>query len=133
MTRITRGAVALLTMALVACSDDPAAPSPAISVTSSANAATVAAGGTANLTITVARTGGFTGAIALTAEGLPAGVTAAFNPASVPSTAASSTLTLTGAAGAAAATKAITIKATGTGVTAKTATVNLTVTAAGGS
>src|SRR5262249_5696310 len=43
-------------------------------------------------TITITRTGGFTSSVALSATGLPSGVTATFNPPST--TGASSTLTL---------------------------------------
>lgn len=85
--------------------------------------------GTANVALT--RTGGFTGAVALTAEGLPNGVTASFNPASVTTTDAS-VLTLTVGAGAAAGTATITVKGTATDQLDKTATFPLTITAAGG-
>jgi len=57
---------------------------------------TAAPGGTATQTVNITRTGGFTGAVALTASGLPTGVTAAFDPQSA--TGNSSTLTLTAAA-----------------------------------
>ena len=43
---------------------------------------TVARGASGASTITITRTGGFTGSVAFTASGLPTGVTAAFNPTS---------------------------------------------------
>ena len=75
-------------------------------------------------TITVTDVGGFTGAVSLTASGLPAGVTASFNPTSTTTT---STLTLTASGSAAAGTTAITITGTSGALTATT-TVNVTVT-----
>jgi hypothetical protein len=91
---------------------------------------TAAAGATGTANITLTRTGGFTGAVALTAEGLPTGVTAAFNPASVTGT--TSVLTLTVAANATPGTSTITVRGTSTGQTDKTATFQLTITAAAG-
>ena len=89
----------------------------------------VARGSNGNVSIAITRTGGFTGAVALTASGLPSGVTASFNPASATGT--SSTLTLT--ASSTATTGAATITITGTsGTTSRTASVALTVTTPGG-
>jgi hypothetical protein len=56
--------------------------------------------------------GGFTASTTLSASGLPGGVTANFNPATINPTPGTSTLTLTGAAGAAAGEYAPTITAT---------------------
>jgi uncharacterized membrane protein len=70
----------------------------------SANPANVSVtqGATASSTITVTPAGGFTGSVALSASGLPAGVTASFSPASTTGSStvtfsASSTATLTAA------------------------------------
>ncbi|MEP6763029.1 MAG: Ig-like domain-containing protein [Gemmatimonadaceae bacterium] len=60
--------------------------------TASPIAVTVAQGGSATTTLNVNRVGSFSGALALTAENLPAGVTATFSQA--PITGTSSTLTL---------------------------------------
>jgi hypothetical protein len=90
---------------------------------------TVQQGATGTANVTVTRTGGFTGAVALTAQGLPNGVTAAFDPASV-TTSNASALTLTVGAGAAAGTSTVTVKGTATGQADKTATFQLTITAA---
>ena len=93
-----------------------------------ANAAVTATqGGTATQTINITRTGGFAGAVALTGEGLPTGVTAAFDPQSA--TGNSSTLTLTAAANAATGNATVTVKGTASGQADKTATFQLTVSA----
>jgi hypothetical protein len=58
----------------------------------------VIAGATGTASITIAPQGGFTGTVALSASGLPTGVTASFNPANATT---SSTLTLTATSAAA--------------------------------
>jgi hypothetical protein len=86
----------------------------------------VTRGATGTSTITVTPSGGFTGSVALSASGLPAGVTAAFSPASTTST---STLTFT--ASSTATLGAATITITGvSGTLTHTATLTLTVNAA---
>ncbi len=84
----------------------------------------VTQGTSATVTIAIARTGTFTGAVALTASGLPAGVTAAFSPASATGT--SSTLTLAASSTATAGPATVTITGT-SGTLTRTATVALTV------
>lgn len=92
-----------------------------------ATATTVAAGGTGTSNITITRAGGFAGAVTLAAEGLPAGVTAVFNPNNTTTNA--SVLTFTAGANAAAGTSTITVRGTAAGQTDKTTTLQLTVTA----
>lgn len=125
----------MFSLALVAgCSDDdnPIGPVGAIGVTANQSTAVLAAGGSITIPISVSRTGGFAGAINLTAENLPAGVTATFDPSSVPNGTTTSQLTLTAASDAAASAEDdITIRASGSGVTSATTTIALTVTAAG--
>jgi len=124
---------ALLAVALVwgcggdgeGATDPPQNPTLQISVTPAS--LSVASGASAQITVNVTRGGGFTGAVNLSVEGLPAGVTA--NTASVASGAGSGTLTLTAAAGAAPGTATLTVRGQGPGVSAATATVALTVTA----
>jgi len=95
-------------------------------ITPSPTSQTVAAGASATYTINTAVLSGSAQPIALTLAGLPAGVTASFNPTSV-NAGASSTLTVVAAATAGASTAQLTI--TGTGTTAThTATASLTVT-----
>jgi hypothetical protein len=88
---------------------------------------TVAPGASGTTTISIARTGTFTGAVTLTASGLPAGMTASFNPASATGT--SSILTLTASSTAAPSTATVTITGT-SGSLVHTATITLAVQAA---
>jgi len=81
-------------------------------------------------TATLTRTGGFTGNVAFTATGAPAGVTVSFNPVSTPANTSTVTVAVGGAV--AANTYPITIRGQGTGVPEQTATLSLTVTSAGG-
>ncbi len=104
-------------------------PAPAITVSVGTGTASAVQGGTATVPVTITRTNGATGAVTLTAEGLPANVTAAFVPASIPDGSTTSTLTLTVGANATVATSPIVVRATSPGVTDQTATVQLTVTA----
>lgn len=85
---------------------------------------TINRGATATTSITIARSGGFTGAVDLTVTGLPTGVTASI---AAPTTAnAPATLTLTAAATATLGNATLTITGTGTPGT-RTAVVSLTV------
>jgi hypothetical protein len=90
-------------------------------------AVTVAQGAAAATNLTITRSGGFTGSVALSASGLPAGVTAAFNPASTTGT--TSTLTFTAAATAAPGSSTVTVTGSGGGLTRATA---ITLTVSGG-
>jgi hypothetical protein len=76
-------------------------------------ALTVAQGAQGQATVTVARTGGFAGAVNMAASGAPAGLTVSFNPASV----AQATSTVTVAAGAGVANQQATLNVTVTGGT----------------
>jgi hypothetical protein len=88
----------------------------------------VAAGSIVTTTITISGTNDFTGSVALTASGLPTGVTAAFSPASTTTT---SVLTLTATSAATAGASTITITGISGSLT-HTVSVPLTVTAATG-
>jgi len=87
----------------------------------------VTQGGNGTVTVNLTRTNFATG-VTLAAEGLPAGVTAAFNTS--PTTGNTSTLTLTATATAATGTSNVTIRGTATCATDQTATLALTVAAA---
>jgi hypothetical protein len=103
-------------------------PPPAgFSLSASPNTLTLQQGTTGNATITIARSGGFSGSVALTVTGLPTGVTASFNPASVASTGTTSTLTLTASATATVGAAPLTITGTATGASNQTASFALTV------
>ena len=103
----------------------PAAQS--ISVQLSAASGTVARGSSGNTTVTVSRVGNYTGAVSLTAENLPTGVTAAFTPSPLTGTATSATLVFSVGAAAAAGASTITVRAAGSGVTAVTTSFALTI------
>jgi endoglucanase len=90
---------------------------------------TINRGASGTSTITIARTGGFTAGVSLTAGGLPAGVTANLNPN--PATGGSSLLTLS--ASSTATLGGATITVTGVnGALTRTTTVSLTVNEGGG-
>jgi len=91
----------------------------------SPTALTLVPGGTGTVNATIARVGGFAGAVTLTAQGLPAGVT--MNTATIAAGATSTVLTFTAASNATGAANA-TIRGATTGLPDRTATlaVNLT-------
>jgi len=100
---------------------------PSFTISASPASVTIAQGssGTSKVSTTVA--GGFDSAIALSASGLPTGVTASFSPSSIAAPGSgSSTLTLTASSSAATGTYTVTITGTGGGLT-HTTTVSLTV------
>ena len=99
--------------------------SPSFSLSSSTAALTVKQAGTGTDTITVTDKYGFTGSVALTATGLPTGVTAAFSPASATT---SSVMTFTASSTAAVGTYTVTVKGT-SGTLSSTTTIALTVVA----
>jgi hypothetical protein len=101
---------------------------PDFTLAASPTAVSIAQGSTGTSTITTTISGGFNAAVALSASGLPAGVTASFSPASIAAPGSgSSTLTLTVASTATTGTSTITITGTG-GALTRTTTVALTVT-----
>lgn len=128
------GALALTacgTLLLGACGDDADPPTGtdgdftfAVSPTS----LSIARGGSAPVTATVTRSGGFAGAITGSVEGVPGGVT--LTPLAIPTGSNSGQVTVSVADTVTAGTYTITVRANGTGVTEKTATVALTITAA---
>lgn len=92
--------------------------------------ASLTQGGSGTSTVTITRTGSFTGAVNLSVSGLPSGVTGTFNPASV--TGNSSTLTLTATTGAATGAFTATVTGTATGQPNVTASLTGSVTSGGG-
>jgi hypothetical protein len=86
---------------------------------------TVQHGKTGTYAITITRTGGFAGAVALSVTGLGPGVTGTFNPAST--TGNTSTLTINAQGNAQRATFTLTITGTSAGVPTATRTVSLTI------
>jgi kumamolisin len=107
-----------------------AAATPAFTLAASPTSVSVTAGNSGTSTITTTVSGGFSSAIALSATGMPTGVTASFSPTSIAAPGSgTSTLTLAVASTTVAGTYSITVTGTGGGIT-HTATVSLTVTAA---
>ena len=103
-------------------------PTPNFSLGASPSAVTVVQGATATSSITITPSGGFTGAVTLSASGLPSGVTAAFSTSPATST---STVTFTASSGAATGTANVTITGVN-GSLSRNATIALTVNASGG-
>ncbi len=105
-------------------------PSPTVGdfqLTVSPSSLTLNQGDSGSSTILVGTSGGFSGTVALSASGLPSGVTATFSPSSASS---QSTLTLTASSSAATGTSTVTITGT-SGSLSHTATLSLTVNTAG--
>ena len=108
----------------------PPAATPTVAVTVAPASVTIPVGGNGSATATIVRAGGFTGAVALTSTGAPAGVTVTFGSATIAAGATTSTVTVAVAGTVAPATIPITISAAGTGVTTAQSTLSVTVTAA---
>lgn len=109
--------------------EDPLTPAGGVTISLAQAGATVFPGASASLPVTVSRSGDFTGAVTLTAENLPAGVTVSFEPATVTGT--TSILTVTGASGAATGTGTITVRGAGSGTNTATASLPVTIAANG--
>jgi hypothetical protein len=105
-----------LTTIVLAGSSSPTPPGFTLSIVPTSLSLTQ--GATGGATISVTPSGGFNSSVALSATGLPAGVAAAFNPAS---TTASSTLTLNASASAPVGTSVFTITGTSGALSASTA------------
>jgi len=104
---------------------------PYFSLSSSVSSMTVGQGGTGSSTITSTLSGSFNSPIALSASGLPAGTTAAFNPSSIAAPGfGSSTLTISVDASTPVGTYGVIVTGTGGGQTHSTS-FNLTVTTGG--
>jgi uncharacterized membrane protein/uncharacterized protein YdeI (BOF family) len=103
------------------------APQPAFSLAATPASQTATPGGSVAYTASVTPQNGFSSAVSLSVSGLPAGVAATFNPASVTGS-GSSTMTVTIGASGPTGSYTLTITAAGGGVT-KTAAVTLVVSA----
>jgi len=119
-----------LTTIVLAGTSTPVTPSFTLSANPTSLTVTQGASGTATVSVTAA--GGFTGNVAFSATGLPAGVTGTFSPATATS---STTLTLAAGASAPTGTSVFTITGTSGALSASTAlalTVNAASTGGGG-
>lgn len=134
-----RGALAALPLvaALVACGSDPSGPAPtppppppatpAFTLALTGGAVTILQGETATLGVSVTRSGGFTGAVTVSVEGLPAGATAA--PVTIAGSATTGQVTITTTGAVVVGTASLTLRGTGTGVEPRTIAVGLTISA----
>ena len=93
-------------------------PTPSIALTTSPSQALLPLGGSVDVEVTLVRSGGATADVALSASGLPSGVSASFTPATLSGPTTTSTLTLSSAAGADEGVTTVTITGTGVGLTA---------------
>ncbi len=121
------------TALLAGCSNDdnPVEPLPTIALAVSSTTPTISAGGAGGtVTITVTRSSGFTDPIALTTEGLPAGIVATFTPASLPSGTNTATLLLTAVSSQAPGSLPFIIRASGGSAQSVTQSLTVSVTAA---
>ncbi len=133
--RLGRAASLIALAGLAACSsgDDGGTgpgPNPAIALTLSGTSATVTAGGTHDVTATLARSGGYTGAVTFTVDGAPAGVSGAVGTPSTSGTSTTATVTISVANTTTPGTYNLTVRAAGSGVSTATASFALTVQAA---
>ena len=93
---------------------------PTFTVATSASSATVSAGNSTQVTVTTAAQNSFSAAVALTATGMPTGMTAAFTPATIASPGSgTATLKVTAASTTAAGTYTLTVTGTGGSQTVK--------------
>ena len=90
---------------------------------------TIARNANSSLSVTITRSGGFTGSVSLLATSLPTGVTVGFSPPQVDATTPSSTMTVSVGGAAATGTTTFTVQGTSVGQTMQTLTVTLTITA----
>ena len=104
-------------------------PSPTIGITLGSSALSLVQGQSGTVSVDVSRSGGYSGAVTFSISGQPAGVTAAFNPASVSGT-TGSVLTLAAAATTAPGTYTNSVSGSGTGVSTASAALTQTVSAA---
>jgi len=133
--RAAAGLALLFTMGALGCGDgstqpDPGPPvTPTLALALSSTTLSSAAGSGGTLTVNLTRGGGFSGAVELSLEGAPAGVTGTFSPASVAGSSSSSTLTIATTAATAPGTYTLTVRGRGTGVPDATAALAVTISA----
>jgi len=124
----------LLPAALAACSGGdtttPPGDNPRITLQLSASSLSVLQGAANSLIATIARAGGFAGAVNLVIEGAPANVTITASPSPIPSGTTTATINVTVGASVAAGTHTITVRARADAVSEVSATFTLTITAA---
>lgn len=128
---IRYGLVLLSTAVVAACSSGDGGTEPGeIVLGLNPNSATIQQGGSAPVTGTLTRSGGFTGTVNLTVTGAPTGVTAVVSNVVTTGLVTTATITINVAATTTPGTYNLTARGNGTGVSEATAAFTLTVTAA---
>jgi len=128
VTRLMSALVAAATIAACGGDDDSVTrPTPAISIVLSSSAISVTQGTTGSASVNLTRSGGFSGDVAMTVEGLPGTVTYASAPATISGNASSAVITFDVAGSATPGGINATVRATATGVNAATSTLAITV------
>ncbi len=129
LSEVSGGKVTSMAELNVLTSSTPPPPPPSgdFSLSASPNSVSVVQGNTGTSTITSTISGVFSSPVALSVTGLPANVTAAFSPTSIPTGAGTSTLTFTVAGNAAVGTYPLTVTGVGNAIT-HTTSVSLVVT-----
>ena len=131
VTRLMSALVAAATLAACGSDDDiEPPPTPAISIALSSSTLSVTQGTTVSATVNLTRSGGFTGDVAITIEGLPGTVRYASAPATIGRTTSSAVITFDVAGWATPGAINATVKATGTGVNSAASALAITVVAA---
>ena len=113
---------------LSACSDNGNDTTGDIDITVAPTTITVIRGGSAAATVTIDRSGTFAGGVGLAVTGEPAGVDAAFAPASLGAGESTAAITVSAAADAVLGTYPLTLTASGSGVSSDNATLTVEVT-----
>ncbi len=108
------------------CTTDGTEPG-SITITLSPNSATIAPGGSVEITGTATSSGDFSGTVTFSVEGAPSDVSGTVSNVSTSGNVTTATVTVTAAATAAPGVYTITVRASGGGVSAVTATFTLTI------
>ncbi|MBL0170458.1 MAG: hypothetical protein IPP90_06935 [Gemmatimonadaceae bacterium] len=128
-----RYALMLVALTVAACGggggDGGTALTPAIALSISSSTLTAIAGASTEITATISRTGGFTGAVTLDAQGLPAGITASVVPSPVGAAGTTATVTLSTTVSVPPGSYLFTIRASASGVSERTASATIVITA----
>jgi hypothetical protein len=138
-SRLARATLALSVITVVAACNEsltipPGSTGPVdtsngtISLATSSASTTVQVGGSNTTTLTVTRGLGYNGAVVVTLEGVPAGVSATANPSTIPASSATSTITFTVAPTTTPNNAIVTVRGTGTRVADATTNVALVMT-----
>jgi hypothetical protein len=129
-TRSNLWVAALAAYAAAGCDSATGNKDAKISLSLTTSAVTLSQGDNETVLVSIARTN-FNSAVALTIDGLPSGVTAAFAPVSIPDGATGSALELTASGAATPGSATLTVHATGEGISEQVATIDLTITVTG--